>query len=104
MNKRAIAILGGIFLLIVGTLGFLIYSKYSSKPAQNQTSQQQTATTTQTSNANSATTTAIVPVVSSNIIKLTDDHVVSPALFFNGSGITYFDSQGELFQASLQNS
>src|SRR5437764_662392 len=30
MNKKAIAILGGIFLLIVGTLGFLIYTKYYS--------------------------------------------------------------------------
>ena len=27
MNKRAIAILGGIFILIVATLGFLIYTK-----------------------------------------------------------------------------
>ena len=27
MNKKAIAILGAIFVLIVGTLGFLIYLK-----------------------------------------------------------------------------
>lgn len=108
MNKKAIAILGAIFILIVGTLGFLVYSKYANKssppvaqtpPADNGTSTQQSASSTD----NSASATPVEPAApASNIVKLTSDQVVSPSLFFNGQGITYFDNQGNLFQSSLQ--
>ncbi len=104
MNKKAIAILGAIFLLIVGTLGFLIYSKYSVKD--------------NTTTTNSSTTTpdsgiigdpvenpdTIIPETpTDSVVKLTESEVVSPALFFDGSGITYFDIQGNLFQSVIQN-
>jgi hypothetical protein len=102
MNKKAIAILGAIFILIVGTLGFLIYSKYSggktATPTPVAVNNNQTSTTTAVTQ-NSASTTP----PSSNIVQLTSDQVVSPALFFNGTGITYFDHQGDLYQATLEN-
>ena len=104
MNKKAIAILGAIFVLIVGTLGFLIYLKYagSSKKSPAPTAQT-SATGSPASLIPAATTTppAVPPV--SAINQLSSDQVVSPALFFNGSGITYFDNQGNLYQATLQN-
>lgn len=100
MNKKAIAILGAIFILIVGTLGFLIFLKYSGSKTPS-ASQNPPATTTPPSAYAPATTTP--PVAASPFVKLTSDQVVSPALFFNGSGITYFDNQGNLYQSTLQN-
>lgn len=105
MNKKAIAILGAIFLLIVGTLGFLVYSKYSNKPAednllnQNPPVNNATSTPPQDLTAGNSNSTSTSP---SAVVKLTSDQVVSPALFYNGSGITYFDNQGNLFQAGLE--
>src|SRR6185295_9056599 len=101
MNKKAIAILGVIFLLIVGTLGFLIYSKYSAGP-QKQAGNNPTPSATPTPNpdptANPTPTPGPDPTVapsstpsaSATVVKLTDDQVVSPVLFFNGLGVTYF--------------
>ena len=102
MNKKAIAILGAIFVLIVGTLGFLIYLKYSGSKTTTPAAVNST-TTPATGLAPVATSTPIVPAQSGGAVKLTSDIVVSPALFFNGSGVTYFDNQGNLFQATLQN-
>ena len=105
MNKKAIAILGAIFLLIVGTLGFLVYSKYSSSPAPAPLAVQPTPTPGSNVGSNTGTTTPTAtptPTPASNIVLLTNDQVVSPALFFNGGGITYFDTQGNLYQANLQ--
>ncbi len=104
MNKKAIAILGAIFLLIVGTLGFLIYAKYSKKPTIDPPV---TQVNPQPVNNNSTSTPPVDPTPApqskvSGIVKLTDDQVVSPVLFFSGSGINYFDRQGNLYQASLQ--
>jgi hypothetical protein len=99
MNKKAIAILGAIFLLIVGTLGFLIYSKYGGKQAVTPpVSQGQEPGTPAT------TTPPIVdppPPAGPAFVKLLDDQVVSPALFYNGKGVTYFDTQGQLHQATF---
>jgi hypothetical protein len=102
MNKKAIAILGAIFLLIVGTLGFLVYSKYSSK---SPSSTNQVAGVTPTPATTTPVTATPTPTLTSasGIVRLTSDQVVSPSLFFNGNGITYFDHQGNLYQATLQN-
>lgn len=97
MNKKAIAILGVIFLLIVGTLGFLIYSKYSGgdpTPVDN-TGLNNTATTTDSNISDPETGSE------DKVVKLTGDQVLSPVLFYNGEGITYFDQTGNLFQSSL---
>lgn len=98
MNKRAIIILGAIFILIVGTLGFLIYSRSKSndEPAVN-------------------TNTEVPPVVeetppveeepeppSGLAVRLTDDAVLSPILFYTGTGISYFNNLGQLFQTDLE--
>ena len=104
MNKKAIAILGAIFILIVGTLGFLIYSKYAgSKTPAPSSVVNNTASTTPAGTQNTASTTPQAVGNSSNIVQLTSDQVVSPALFFDGTGISYFDNQGNLYQATLQN-
>lgn len=107
MNKRAIAILGGIFILIVGTLGFLIYQRQHRKstaatPAQ--TAQQQTPAPSTPTNTTPPASGSGSANSSAKAIKLTDDEVVSPVLFFQGNGITYFNSQGQLFQTDLQSS
>jgi hypothetical protein len=100
MNKKAIAILGAIFILIVGTLGFLIYSKYSSKTPEVVVNNNGNASVTPTGLISPTPT----PVLQSNIVNLTGDQVISPILFFSGTGIDYFDHQGNLYQALLQNS
>lgn len=103
MNKKAIAILGAIFILIVGTLGFLIYSKYAgNKTVTPPVTLNNSTSTNPTTFTQTASTTPVQQNNSSNVVKLTDDQVVSPALFFNGTGISYFDHQGNLFQATLQ--
>src|SRR6185436_18764040 len=100
MNRRAIAILGAIFLLIVGTLGFFLYQRqHKNKLA---TEQQQTEQPTPQPTPTEEPTPE--PTASAKAIKLSDDEVVSPVLFFQGNGITYFNSQGQLFQTDLQNS
>lgn len=105
MNKKAIAILGAIFILIVGTLGFLIYSKYANKDTETNKipdpvvdSSKQTNTTT----PEVIPDTIIPPINLQNIFKLSEEEVVSPVLFFDGTGITYFNKQGQLMQATLQ--
>ncbi len=111
MNKKAIAILGAIFILIVGTLGFLIYSKYgkqtSNTPAAVQDNSQNSTAGNENNNQNppenSTTTPPNTESPLSKFVKLTNqEQIVSPILFFNGSGITFFDNQGKLFQADLQ--
>lgn len=95
MNKRAIAILGAIFLLIVMTLAFLIYQKNKSK-----TPEDVEVTEDQTDNTDSEQNTE-VPTPPTKAIKLTDDQVVSPVLFYQGDGITYFTRQGQLFRNKI---
>ncbi|HYV33463.1 MAG TPA: hypothetical protein VE973_01270, partial [Candidatus Limnocylindria bacterium] len=117
MNKKAIAILGAIFLLIVGTLGFLIYTKYSGNktdtaatttPVTIVTPPPPTppvpATTTPTPPPIQPVPTSTPPSNQYDVVKLTSSQVVSPVLFYNGTGITYFDNQGNLFQANLVDS
>lgn len=107
MNKKAIAILGAIFLLIVGTLGFLVYSRYSSKneenppAAGNNSPADNNASTTDTSGGNTASTT---PVQSQEkFIKLTtNEQVISPILFYNGNGVTYLNQNGGLIKADFE--
>lgn len=107
MNKRAIAILGAIFILIVGTLGFLIYQR-----SQNNT---EVADQTQPTNEQPEPLPPVeeeepptdeLPPENADpglrAIKLTSNEVVSPVLFYQGNGITYFNSQGQLFQTELE--
>src|SRR3989338_6800484 len=100
MNKKAIIILAAIFLLIVGTLGFLIYSRSSSNgedPAP--IVDNGGANPLDGSGAEVATTTPELPSAE-KFTKLTaSEAVVSPVLFYNGNGVTYIDSQGELIKA-----
>jgi hypothetical protein len=93
MNKRAIAILGAIFLLIVLTLAFLIYKKTQSSTPEDQATEEQAGT----QNTENTSTQQV-----NKAIKLTDDQVVSPVLFYAGDGITYFTRQGQLFRNKLQ--
>ena len=111
MNKKAIAILGAIFLLIIGTLGFLVYSKYSGS------STPKTADVTpDANNQNASTTVDTGPDVSGNpdiqnpnpnagskFFRLTEsDQIISPVLFYNGNGITYLNSKGELIKSDFE--
>jgi Tol biopolymer transport system component len=100
VNKRAIAILGAIFILIVGTLGFLIYSRSKSKNTATETN----TNTNTTPVAPVEETPAVQPepeAAPAQALRLTDDPVISPILFYTGAGISYFNSQGQLFQTDL---
>lgn len=96
MNKKAIAILGGIFILIVGTLGFIIW-KRSSKT----TTVAETPTVVEQPTTPVDETPVETPPAANQATKLTDDAVVTPALFFQGDGIAYFNRQGQLFRTSM---
>ncbi len=100
MNKRAIAILGAIFLLIVGTLGVIIYLRKKSTSTTQQTVNNQTEVEQQ-SQVEIPQTTDNAPQVNNQAVKLTDEVVITPALFFQGNGITYFNKAGQLFQTDL---
>jgi len=103
MNKKAIAILGAIFILIVATLGFLIYARgHKSTKNTAQTNTPADQTNTQAPDNTAVTPPAPQPEPKTAAVKLTDDEVISPVLFFHGNGITYFNSQGQLFQTDLQ--
>lgn len=95
MNKKAIAILGAIFVLIIGTLGFLIYSKYAGpkQPVDN--------IADETGGNNVEPTPTPTPVSTNKFNKLTNEQVVSPALTFDGTGVAYFTKQGLLFRSTF---
>ncbi len=101
MNKKAIAILGAIFLLIVGTLGFLIYAKYGGKKTTPAPVAVIPASTSTPATA-SSTPPVATPPPNQQFTKLLSSQVVSPILFYNGQGVSYFDPSGQLYQAALQ--
>jgi hypothetical protein len=107
VNKRAIAILGGIFILIVGALGFLIYSRSGDGETAGE------EIVTENPNPTPLPTPSINPTiipdptpepVIGRAIRLTDTGVISPILFYQGTGITYLERTGQLFQTDLQTS
>ena len=104
MNKKAIAILGAIFLLIVIALGLLIFlrSRKSNTNNNNQNTNTPVVIPDNSSNTNTNSNTQTAGVTQAQ--KLTDADVVAPALYFNGQGISYFNSQGQLFTTDLQTS
>lgn len=107
MNKKAIAILGAIFLLIVGTLGFLIYSRYATKSEssenppvnENPVPGEYENPTGEDPVVENPTTT---PEHTQRFVRLTQDQVLSPALFYDGTGLTYFDRQGKVYLQDFQ--
>lgn len=106
MNKRAIAILGAIFLLIVGTLTFLIFQRRAAnQQAVNTGDPTPTPTPTYGLPLPSATptpdTTPTVVATGLKPVSLATGGVISPILFYQGNGIAYFNSQGQLYQADL---
>ncbi len=99
MNKKAIAILGAIFILIVGTLGFLIYQK-SNNP-ETETGEPQVTEEPQVEEPTTEEPTE--PAESdTKAVRLTDDSVVSPILVYQGNGISYFNRSGQLFQTNFE--
>lgn len=109
MNKRAIIILSAIFLLIVGTLGYLLYARSNSQsqnPATNNTTPSPTPSTSPTPTPSSVDPVVVTPptspVQSNGLVKLTENEVISPVLFYRGDGISYFDNQGQLYQIDLR--
>ncbi len=97
MNKKAIAILGGIFILIVGTLGFIIWSR-SSK--DDTTPTEETPIVVEEPTEVEEDPIEETPSTG-QATKLTDEAVITPALFFQGDGIAYFNRQGQLFRTNM---
>jgi len=102
MNKKAIAILGGIFILIVGTLGVIIYLRSTGDDEP----------TTPVETPPVVIQEPVIdfpdfeepeptPVTGSGATRLTDEAVITPALFFQGNGIAYFNRQGQLFRTDM---
>lgn len=109
MNKKAIVILGAIFLLIVGTLGFLVYSRYSGSGGEAEKSDGESVDNTGSDAGDTASTggadntSTTTPPVLEKFIKLTsNEQVVSPVLFYNGNGVTYLNGNGELMKADFE--
>src|SRR3989338_5360446 len=115
MNKKAITILGAIFLLIVGTLGFLIYKKKANTDTPPvSVSPPPTAISPPAPVEEEFPPPSFEPppaeeavppppeIQVSGAVKLTDDSVLSPVLFYQGNGIAYLNSRGQLFQADIQ--
>lgn len=96
MNKRAIAILGAIFILIVGTLGFIIWQR-SSKDKQEPAAEETPVIVEEPAVEEPQDS----PPTPGQATKLTDEAVISPALFFQGDGIAYFNRQGQLFRTNM---
>lgn len=104
MNKKAIAILGGIFLLIVLALGLLIFLRSrNSDENTNQNSNDQVQVP-DPQNTNTEPEPQPEPPTVNKAEKLTDGDVVAPALYYNGQGISYFNQQGQLFTTDLETS
>lgn len=104
MNKKAIAILGGIFVLIVGTLGFIIWYRSSSNSAQEEVATEE-PTIVEEPVVEVPVEEEEVPAEeetpSSQATRLTDDSVITPVLFFQGDGIAYFNNEGRLFRTQM---
>jgi hypothetical protein len=91
MNKKALIILGTIFLLIVGTLGYIVYSRYQT--GADAVSPNPDVGNNQTQNPPASPP----PAPLERFVRLNDEVIVSPALLYNGSGITYFDTIGQVY-------
>lgn len=104
MNKKAIAILGGIFILIVATLGVIIYLR-STSDSEEQVIVKDPTTVVDEDPIDfpefEEPEPAPTPSPSGQATKLTDDSVLSPALFFQGNGIAYFNRNGQLFRTDM---
>ena len=110
MNKKAIAILGAIFILIIAVLGVLIYSKYYEGRQTEKNTSENNSTNVQNENQdapsgdsqNNGDQAESGDIEQQNgFVKLTETGVVTPVLFFNGRGVTYFDDSDRLMQADL---
>ena len=101
MNKKAIIILAAIFLLIVGTLGFLIYSRSSSTEEQPPVVVDSTNTLPDPVDQ---TTSPLPAPEKFSLLTQAGEQVVSPALFYNGNGVTYLSTQGQLMKADFETS
>ncbi len=102
MNKKAIAILGAIFILIVGTLGVVIYLRSRSTTTVETPTDQDIVIEDPV--IEEETQEELDPqenTGSTSATKLTDEGVLSPALFFQGDGIAYFNTAGELFRTDM---
>lgn len=111
MNKKAVAILGAIFILIAGTLGFLIYTKYGNRQknesgatAKNEQKEPPPPSEPPLEPLPEPEPEPAPPDVggAAKIVKLADEQIISPALFYDGTGISFFDQQGQLYQANLE--
>ncbi len=97
MNKRAIAILGAIFVLIVGTLIFIIIQRSGGDDKETETPPTEEVTPTDPQ-PEPEPEPEPEPFDENPVVKLGDDQVVSPVLFYQGDGVTYLNPQGLLLQ------
>ncbi len=101
MNKKALLILGGIFILIVGTLVFLLFQQYKTKKiattnqpeiaVKQPQDDKKAATTTPSGNSEVANSTAKVFV---------NQTVVSPYISASGK-LSYLTSSGEIASSEI---
>lgn len=103
MNKKAIIILSLIFLLIVGTLGLLLYLRSQSASQNPDETNQAIPTPTPTPEPTlEPTPTPDAEVNTSPLNKLDSGEIISPVLYYRGDGISYSDSKGQLSQLKLR--
>lgn len=105
MNKKAIAILGGIFILIAGTLGVIIYLRSSNSSVETPVPTPPPVVEQPPIDfPDFEEPEPPISTPSSNASRLTDEAVITPALFFQGNGIAYFDRNGRLYRTDMATS
>ena len=92
--------LGGIFILIVATLGVFIYLRSSGDDTETTDPATDPSGQTYSTPQEYATPEATPPANAA--VKLSDELVLSPTLFYLGDGVSYFDRQGQLYKGALQ--
>ncbi len=97
-------------MLIVGTLAFIVYSRYSKNDSQNPPIANETDNSTTDVVDNNSNNVNVVDnevdnnnatTTSPNPIKLTEEQVISPILFFDGQGVVFLTPDGQFYKANF---
>ena len=110
MNKKVYAILGGIVLLILIVVSFIVFLESKKNPSAATatpitTNTQLTPTPSEMATATStpSPTPSPSPTASSSpITKITDGPAVAPAFSYDSQALWYFTPDGHLFKINLQ--
>lgn len=85
----------------MGTLGFIIWQKSGSDEPENVEQPEVIESPVVETPVEEPAESEVPDAEVGEAVKLSADDVVSPSLFFQGDGIAYFNSQGQLFRTQM---